>query len=297
MSTSRLGRVVAWFGKEWAVEDATGVFLAYPSARCQDLPCVGDWVEWEISNRYGRILKVLPRQSLLTRPGHGGSVRPVAANVEQILIVIAPEPPYDLLLVDQYLVVCELHFLSAGLIFNKLDLLPVTQRSALLEEDLAPYARLYPVMLVSAKTGEGIAQLRTALQGKVSLLAGQSGVGKSSLLQCLIPNLKVRIGELSAGTRRGRHTTTSARLFHLPEGGDLIDTPGVSIFGLAGVTPQKLALGFKEFREFIARCRFADCRHADDLGCAVREAAQAGKLSRARYQRYLKLLEKLPHIS
>lgn len=217
--------------------------------------------------------------------------------MSSILVVIAPEPGYDLLLVDQYLVVSEHCKIGACLVFNKLDLCPQEQRLALLEGDLTPYRSLYPILFVSAKTGEGMEALRAVLKGKVSMFAGQSGVGKSSLLKTLVPNQDIRIGELASGTRRGRHTTTCAMLFHLPEGGSLIDTPGVAIFGLAGIDPAQLAYGYQEFRSLIPRCRFADCRHVNDLGCAVREAADKGLISAARYQRYLKLLEKLPQIS
>lgn len=298
MSLVRRGQVVAHFGREWAIEDESGrLFLAYPLHR-YGLPCVGDWVQWEqIDTQHGRILATLPRKTLLTRPGRGGRLRPAAANVEQILVVLAPEPRYDLLLVDQYLVVSENRKISVRLLFNKLDLLPQEQRLTLLEGDLAPYRSLYPILFISAKTGEGMEALRAALKGKVSMFVGQSGVGKSSLLKSLVPSKDIRIGELSAGPRRGRHTTTGAMLFHLPEGGDLIDTPGVAIFGLAGIDPTQLAYGYKEFRRLIPRCRFADCRHANDLGCAVREAAEKGSISAARYQRYLKLLRKLPQIS
>ncbi len=298
MSLVRRGQVVAHFGREWAIEDESGrLFLGYPWHR-YDLPCVGDWVQWEQTDaKRGRILATLPRKTLLTRPGRGGNLRPAAANVEQILVVIAPEPSYDLLLVDQYLVVSETRKISVRLVFNKLDLIPQEQRLTVLEGDLAPYRSLYPILLISAKTGEGMEALRAALKGKLSMFAGQSGVGKSSLLKTLVSSKDIRIGELSASTRRGRHTTTSARLFHLPEGGDLIDTPGVAIFGLAGIDPAQLAYGYKEFRSLIPHCRFADCRHVNDLGCAVRAAAARRSISAARYRRYLKLLEKLPQIS
>ncbi|MCX8048671.1 MAG: ribosome small subunit-dependent GTPase A [Methylohalobius sp.] len=298
MRSVHRGRVVACFGKEWAVEDKSGrLVLAYPSVKCRELPCIGDLIEWEsIDSQRGRILAVLPRITCLVRPGRNGKPRAAAANVDQVLIVIAPEPKFDLLLVDQYLVVGESQNIKPLLVVNKVDLLTDEARGCLLQE-LAPYRSSYPLLTVSAKTGEGIEALRSALKNQTSMFAGQSGVGKSSLLHVLIPNQAVRIGELSAITRRGRHTTTSARLFHLPDGGDLIDTPGVAIFGLAGIDPQQLARGYREFRSFIPQCRFADCQHASDLGCAVRHATETGAISLDRYQRYLKLLAKLPEIS
>jgi len=295
--TRPIGLVVAHYGKGWAVEDEEGeIFLCHALRRCE-VPCVGDRVLWERTDPgHGRIVEVLPRKRLLTRPGRGGKLRPVAANLDQVLIVIAPEPPYDLLLVDQYLVVCENHDLAPLIVINKIDLLDTPRRHRL-DTDLAPYRPLYPLLEVSAKTGVGITALRDTLKGKASMFAGQSGVGKSSLLRTLIPDRDIRIGELSATTRRGRHTTTTAMLFHLPEGGVIIDTPGVAVFGLAGIDCRKLAYGYKEFRPYLGACRFNDCRHMDDPDCAVREAVEKGEISQARYRRYLKLLEKLPQIS
>ncbi len=293
----QLGRIIAHFGKRWAVEGEAGQILLCHTRRHCAPPCVGDQIKWQPTDPgHGVIIEILPRRTLLTRPGRAGKLRPVAANLDQVLIVIAPAPAYDLLLVDQYLVVCEQHSLQSILLFNKTDLLnPSGRRHA--EEDLAPYRNLYPLLFISARGGEGMARLRARLKNKTSLLAGQSGVGKSSLLKRLVPDKDIRTGELSPGTRRGRHTTTSAMLFHLPEGGDIIDTPGVAIFGLAGIDPGKLAWGYKEFRAYIERCRFNDCLHAGDLGCAVKQAVDKGEISLPRYRRYLKLLEKLPKIS
>jgi ribosome biogenesis GTPase len=126
------------------------------------------------------------------------------------------------------------------------------------------------------------------------MLAGQSGVGKSSLTNCLIPDKDIRTRSLSDKAGLGRHTTTAATLYHLPDGGDLIDSPGVAIFGLAEISSRQLTLGFRDFRPWLDRCRFRDCRHVDDAGCAVRAATESGRICAARYQRYLKLLEKIP---
>ncbi len=291
------GLVIAHFGRSWALESDDGRIALCEARRHCTPPCVGDRVMWQPTGPdHGIILEVLPRRTLLTRPGRGGKLRPVAANLDQVLIVIAPEPPYDLLLVDQYLVVCEHHHLQPVILLNKTDLVTPTEWSHI-EADLAPYRNLYPLLSVSAKTGEGMEALHAILKGKTSMFAGQSGVGKSSLLKTLIPDKEIRIGALSSSTRRGRHTTTSAMLFHLKEGGDIIDTPGVSVFGLANIDPHRLADGYKEFRPFAEQCRFNDCRHAGDLGCRVKQAVDEGKISAARYRRYLKLLQKLPEIS
>lgn len=288
-------RVIAHFGKSWAVEEKTGRIFLCNALRRLDQPCVGDWVHWEqTDSEHGRIVEILPRKTLLVRPARGGKLRPTAANVDQVFIVIAPQPQYDLLLVDQYLVVCENHGIASIILFNKIDLIG---DRAVIEKALNPYLELYPFYYLSAKTGEGMETLKSLMRGKTSMLAGQSGVGKSSLLHWLVPDKDIRVGELSQGNHRGRHTTTTAMLFHLPEGGDLIDTPGVAIFGLADIDERKLAYGYKEFRSHIPHCRFNDCHHVNDQGCAVRKAVQEGRINPGRYRRYLKLREKLPKIS
>ncbi len=282
----RKGLVVSHFGRNWWVETGGERYLCY-AKRMEEPPRVGDRVLFEETTPgRGRILEVLPRKRVLYRPGKGKR-RAVAANVDQLFVVLAPEPPDDLLLLDQILVVCENAGISPKLVFNKIDLLSESS-SQEIEKDLKPYLKLYPLFWVSARTGAGLERLQVELQGRVSMLTGQSGVGKSSLLRALVPDLSVRIGDLSPkGT--GRHTTTTAMLFHLPEGGAIIDTPGVNVFGLDGIDERALAYGFREFRPYMAKCRFANCHHTNDLGCAVREAVERGEIDRGRYERYLKL--------
>jgi ribosome biogenesis GTPase len=218
----------------------------------------------------------------------------VAANLDQVLVVTATGPEPDWLLVDQYLAACEHRHLGAVLVLNKIDQAEDRER---LRSMLADYEAIgYPILLVSAKTGEGLADLRTRLVGQCSMLAGQSGVGKSSLTNALLPDKQLRTRALSEKAGLGRHTTTTATLYHLPDGGDLIDSPGVAVFGLAEMTLGDLAAGYREFQAWLAACRFRDCRHVNDKGCAVREAVETGQISGARYQRYLKLLEKLQFI-
>ncbi|MGZ8194190.1 MAG: ribosome small subunit-dependent GTPase A, partial [Methylosarcina sp.] len=147
---------------------------------------------------------------------------------------------------------------------------------------------------VSALTSTGLHELNQALKDRVSLFSGQSGVGKSSLTNALIPDKELKTNAISASTQLGRHTTTAATLYHLKNGGDLIDSPGVSIFGLADLSESQLAYGYREFQPLLGNCRFNDCRHGQDKGCVIREAAEKGTLSMTRYQRFLKLREKIP---
>ena len=286
------GRVIAHLGKSLAVEAADGVVIHCQTRRRLGVAAVGDNVLWEPSGKgEGRVAELLPRRSVLLRPAYKGGTRPVAANLDQIMVVFSVEPKCDFLLIDQYLVVCECHSINALLVFNKCDLAICDE---LIESQLAIYRALdYPVVRVSAKSGEGMSTLHSLLQGHTSMLAGQSGVGKSSLTNALLPDKNILTAALSAGSGHGRHTTTTATLYHLPDGGDLIDSPGVAIFGLAGISEHGLANGFKEFQPLIEQCRFNDCRHIDDKGCAVRDAVEQGVVSAQRYQRYLKLREKL----
>jgi len=285
------GRVVSHLGQGLAVESAEGrIILCQTRRRLGDV-AVGDRVRWLSSEdgEQGRVEEVLPRSTSLVRPAYGGKTRVVAANLDRVFVVICPSPEPDWLLVDQYLAVCEFRHIAAEIVCNKIDL---TAGGA--PGELADYARVgYPVHSVSARSGQGIAGLKQALHGHCSMLAGQSGVGKSSLTNALLPEKNLRVGEISERSGLGRHTTTAATLYPLPEGGELIDSPGVAVFGLAEIKGQDLAWGYREFQALIPQCRFNDCRHVIDKGCAVREAVEKGDVAEPRYQRYLKLLEKL----
>ena len=315
------GRVISHLGQGLAVESPDGnIILCQTRRRLGDV-AVGDRIRWQPSEdgEQGRVEEVLPRSTTLVRPAYGGKTRVVAANLDRIFIVISPAPEPDWLLVDQYLAVCEFRHIAAEIICNKIDLAEseallfaanalsskppllageggqqVDSRAFRLATELADYARIgYPTHSVSARNGIGVAELKQALHGHCSMLAGQSGVGKSSLTNALLPEKNLRVGEISERSGLGRHTTTAATLYPLPDGGDLIDSPGVAVFGLAEIKGQDLAWGYREFQQLIAQCRFNDCRHIGDKGCAVREAVASGAIAPARHQRYLKLLEKL----
>ena len=285
------GLVVSHLGKGIAVEVEEKILLCQ-TLRKLDTVVVGDQVLLSISGpEQGRIEQILPRQSVLHRPSRGDQIRPVAANINTIFVVFAAEPECDFLLIDQYLAICENCNIDAALIFNKIDLAHATA----VEDELAYYQTLgYRLFKVSAKQSIGLDSLTEALAAQISLFAGQSGVGKSSLSNALLPDKVLKTNTVSETTRHGRHTTTAATLYHLPSGGDLIDSPGVAIFGLAGLSEAQLAWGFREFHPFIEQCRFNDCRHVNDKDCAVRQAAEQGKIAINRYQRYLKLRDKMP---
>ena len=286
------GLVLSHLGQALAVEGLNSQIVLCHTRRQLGSVAVGDRVLWSPQEGdLGRVEKVLPRKTLLTRPAHGGRIRPVAANLDQLVVVVAPEPEPDWLLVDQYAAASEHRSLDVCIVINKVDRL--SQRSAV-ETVLTTYRAIgYPCHLVSAKTGEGLPGLRDELRGRCSMLAGQSGVGKSSLTNTLLPGKNLRTRELSEKAGLGRHTTTAAMLYHLPDGGDLIDSPGVAVFGLAEMNAADLASGYREFREFLPRCQFNDCRHLQDKGCAVREAVAERQIETSRYERFVKLLGKM----
>ena len=293
MSSLSAGLVIAHLGKGIAVEVDDRIILCQ-ALRKLDTVVVGDRVRISLSSPdQGRVEQLLDRRSVLQRPKRGEQIRPVAANIDTIFVVFAAEPDCDFLLLDQYLAICENCNIDAALVFNKIDL----GCSDAIEQELQNYLALgYSLYRVSANKNIGIKDLQHVLSTQTSMFAGQSGVGKSSLTNALLPDksLKLKINSVSETTRHGRHTTTAATLYHLPEGGDLIDSPGVAIFGLAGLSEAQLAWGYREFHPFINKCRFNDCRHVNDKDCAVREAAENGLIPQSRYHRFLKLREKMP---
>ncbi len=285
------GLVIAHLGKGIAVEVGEQTILCQ-TLRKLDTVVVGDKVLISKSTAdQGRIEQILPRRSVLQRPSRGDQIRPVASNLDTIFVVFAVEPACDFLLLDQYLAICENCNIDAALVLNKVDL----GCSDAIEQELQNYQSLgYRLFKVSANRNIGLELLRSTLSNQTSMFTGQSGVGKSSLTNALVPDKTLKINSVSETTRHGRHTTTAATLYHLPFGGDLIDSPGVAIFGLAGLSEAQLAWGYREFHPFIGKCRFNDCRHVNDKDCAVRVAAENSAIPFNRYQRFLKLREKMP---
>ena len=285
------GLVIAHLGQGIAVEYDQKIILCQTLRRL-DTIAVGDKVLWSLSSSdQGRIEEILPRRSLLERPSRNGKTRPVAANIDTVFIVFAVEPNCDFLLIDQYLAVCENRNIDVALVLNKTDL----PQTAIIEKELLDYKKLgYPLYRVSALGSSNIDELKNVLKGQVSMLAGQSGVGKSSLTNAIIPDKDIKTNTVSATTKHGRHTTTATTLYHLTDGGYLIDSPGVAIFGLAGLSEHQLAYGYREFQTYIDNCQFNDCRHLKDKGCAVVAAVDNGDISKTRYDRFLKLREKMP---
>lgn len=276
------GLLVARFSRHGDVEDSEGNIIRCHFRANLGHPVTGDRVIFSRDARNSKrgVLSALePRRSSLERPDSHGNLRPVAANLDQLLIVIAPQPEPFANLVDRYLVAAEHAGLDAILLLNKTDL----------PHDLEPFLKQYrdlgyPVLSVSAEKGTRIEQLQQQLEGHTSAFVGQSGVGKSSLINELLPEVDADVGALSQGAEKGTHTTTTSRLYHLPAGGDLIDSPGIREFSLEHLPPEMVFSGFRELKPALGQCRFRDCRHQQEPDCAIQSLMADGKISEARLQ-------------
>ncbi len=255
---------------------------------------VGDRVVLEIDERgaHWAIAEILPRHSQLARRAPGGQgERIVAANVDQVVVVFAaakPEPHRRML--DRFLVIAEANSLQSRVVINKIELVDreVTERT------FADYvAAGYPVHFTSVKQRVGLDELHAALAGKTSVLTGPSGVGKSSLMNSMYPGLDLRVGEISESVNKGQHTTVGALLHPLPDAGYVVDTPGLREVGMWGLASEHLDECFREFVPHIPDCRFGNCTHRVEPGCAVRKAVADGGISAERYDSYLRLREEM----
>jgi len=283
------GRVVAAHGRRVLVEDVEGATQ----------PCVlrgrrlrvvcGDRVRWTPQERGGDgiVLAIEPRSSALQRPDSRGRTEVLAANITQLIAVCAPKPAPDPALVDRYLAAAELMPCKALVLYHKLDLDSAKESLSWLR-DLESLG--YAVLRTSVRTEAGLDALRRTLEGHTSILVGQSGVGKSSLLNALVPGLDTATAMLSAATGMGKHTTSAAVLHRVQAGGAIIDSPGVRDHAPAPIAPREIVRGFIEFAEPALECRFADCLHRNEPSCGVKNAVRDGRITARRYESYLGLL-------
>lgn len=238
------------------------------------LPGENDWI----------INAIEPRANTLTRPDLRGRTETLAANVEVMAIVFTTLPAADFFMIDRYLCAAELMPCAAVLVYNKADL------SAAPPAECDVYRALgYPLCACSAADGSGIDALRATLGRRRTILVGQSGVGKSSLVNALAGDERQRVADVSDANREGRHTTVAAELITLPDGVRLIDSPGVRDYAPSIESRRDVALGFREIAAAGERCRFADCRHRAEPDCAVKTAVETGDIDRRRYDSYLRL--------
>lgn len=292
------GLVIANHGHALLVETADGRMVPCVARRTLGGIYCGDRVRWQqADDSRGVIVGVEPRGAVLSRPDARGIPRPVCVNLDQIVIVGLAPPDSgiiaasDRIRIDAYLAAAELLEVDALLLINKIDLHRQPSARAALDDSTAAWREAgYEVLHTSTRTGAGMDLLHSRLRGRRSVLVGESGAGKSSLAAVLLPEREIRIGEISSGIGRGRHTTTVTMLFRLPGGGDIVDSPGVREFRLGKVEAGELAAAFRDFRPLLGNCRYRDCRHLNEPGCALEQAVADSRLSRERLASYRSLL-------
>ncbi|MEA1063326.1 small ribosomal subunit biogenesis GTPase RsgA [Erwinia sp. HR93] len=299
------GRVISRFGMHADVEAADGTLHRCNIRRTIRSLVTGDRVVWRPAKETGEGITVTgiveavhERSSVLTRPDFYDGVKPIAANIDQIVIVSAILPELSLNIIDRYLVACETLNVEPLIVLNKIDLLD-DEGMAFVEEQMAIYRDIgYRVLMVSSHYPETQQALEQALTDRISIFAGQSGVGKSSLLNALLAlkERQILTNDVSGVSGLGQHTTTAARLYHFPHGGEVIDSPGVREFGLWHLEPEQITRGFVEFHDYLGHCKYRDCSHDNDPGCAIRAAVERGDIAESRFDNYHRILESMAQI-
>ncbi|QDP71128.1 ribosome small subunit-dependent GTPase A [Legionella israelensis] len=283
------GLVISRFGRHAEIEVENGLRI-----HCSIRPDIqslvaGDRVVWRPEGQgQGAIVSCYPRQSVLIRPGIRGD-KAVAANITQMIVVIAPKPEISWPLLDSYLIMAEILHLNALILLNKTDLPCQTIQQQLIQ-DYQPLG--YHLLFAGEHLKTGHQALEEALNHEVSVFVGQSGVGKSSIIASLLPHESaIETRSISEHKALGRHTTSSSRYYHLKGGGALIDSPGVREISLLYLEPTTIIQGYREFKPFLGLCKFRNCNHITSVGCAVKEAVAEQNISQRRYDNFVKLCQ------
>lgn len=294
LGSEQHGLVIAHYGSQVEVEAEDGALHRCRFRSNLGQIVTGDRVVWlPAIDQSGVIVAITERNSELSRPDARGNLRPVAANIDLIFLVIAAEPRTPYGLIDRYLVAAENVNIRPVILINKADLL-TDDAAKWAEEIQSIYESVgYQLIKTSTRSESDLCSLKTAMRDQTSIFVGQSGVGKTSLVNTLLPEVEARVGPLSETTGKGMHTTTTAQLFHLPEGGNIIDSPGIREFGLGHVTPQALTEGFIEFQPYLGHCKFRDCMHLHEPDCAIQAAVEAGTISSRRFDSYHQIRESI----
>jgi len=294
--------VIARYNKNILIETEQGEILpAVARKKLSHIVC-GDKITWESSGVNEAVITGMQeRTTLLSRPDRRGQLKPIAANIDQMIIVNAVNADdetkqanrFNIDLIDHYLVAAETLGISPTIVANKADRCDEQHQDSIYQQ-LKHYQKIgYPVITTSCKTGAGLDTLEKKLENNTSILVGESGVGKSSLIKQLLPDQQIRIGKLSAISGQGMHTTTTTTLYHLSCAGNLIDSPGVREFSLWNITAHELADGFREFLEFFGQCKFRNCRHSGEQGCRLEIAVDDGAIQEQRLSSYRRILATL----
>lgn len=285
------GLIITRFGAHALVEPIP----LGPRIHCSIRPSLdslvaGDRVVWQAEgSEQGVVVSCHPRKSVLGRPDKRGQLKPVAANISQIMVVVAPKPEVSWPLLDSYLIMAEYLHLDVCIVLNKIDL-PCQQ---LQQELMTIYQPLnYPILFTTQADKRHLKYLQKTLDHQISVFVGQSGVGKSSLIADILPDEEdIQTGAISSKSNLGKHTTSNSCFYHLPTGGALIDSPGVREFGLWHMPITEIAKGYREFKPYLSQCKFRNCNHYDTLGCAIIAAVNKNDIARHRHQNYVKIAQ------
>lgn len=282
------GLVITRFSRHVEIEDEQGTRIRCSIRPNLEILVAGDRIIWQPEGEHqGVVVSLYPRGSILARPTSAGLKKPVAANITQMIIVIATKPEISWPLLDSYLIMAETLRLHAVILLNKTDI-PCEGLKTELQRD---YGQLgYPIIMTNQNEPESYNQLKNALNHQISVFVGQSGVGKSSLISKILPHeLNISTNEISEGSELGKHTTSNSRYYHLPSGGALIDSPGVREFSLWEMDTAMIAKGYSEFSPFLSRCKYRNCLHIDTPHCAIIDALNKGYISQKRYNNFIRL--------
>jgi len=282
-SEAQTGLVITRYGQRLLVEQESGGLIQCTARRNIDLSVAGDQVIFQMNDDdTGVVTALLERDNALER-----SHKLIAANIDELWLVVAIEPHYQFDLIDRYLVVAENGNLPIRIVVNKIELSDHIEQ---VKTDFGMYQSIgYEVSYLSVKEQIGTAEFKQQLNDKTHIFLGQSGVGKSSLINALMPDLNLRVNALSQKSKLGKHTTTNTTLYHIPSGGDLIDSPGVREFYLDNLSNKEILSGFREFTLFLGQCKFRNCVHINEPNCAIKNALNNGNIHPKRYESYLNL--------
>jgi len=281
---SQKGRVITRYGQRQLVESSSGELFQCTGRQNIGLSVAGDEVVFQPADDIeGIVTAILPRANELSQKN-----KLIAVNIDQLWLVVSIEPHYQFELIDRYLIMAENTNLPINIIVNKIELLDELDQ---LNKDFSVYKNInYQVHFVSIKNHLNLDSLKNHLANKTNIFLGQSGVGKSSLINTLIPDMELRVREISLKSKLGKNTTTNTTIYHIPSGGDLIDSPGIREFQLDDFDAKEIVNGFREFKPLAGKCRFRNCQHINEPDCSVKAALDAGEIHPSRYKNYLNLL-------
>lgn len=301
LGASETGIIVSRYGQHADLLTSENEIVRCHIRRTVDSLVTGDKVQWRPmlqsqDGMRGIIEAMHERESLLSRPDYYDGLKPVAANIDQIFVISSVLPSFTTQIIDRYIVACEAIDIEPIIVLNKADLLTEidADERALIEQRLADYRAIgYQVLWVSSKTADGMAELNSMLSEHISIVVGQSGVGKSSIVNQLLPEVATETKEVSTNSGLGQHTTTVATWYPLKSGGALIDSPGIREFALWHLEPEQVASGYIDFQPYLGACKFKDCKHKNDPGCALQEAVEQGEILPWRLENYHRIIESM----